>query len=95
MYIVLMWLDVNAQDADAFLVATLEMGHAALKEKGTRRFEVLRDDNVPTHFVVYKATKTRADHEAHLTTAHAIRWLTQVTPMLAGPMRQSFFNQLF
>lgn len=95
MYIVLMWLDLNAQDVEAFLVATLEMGHAALKEKGTRRFEVLRDENVPTRFVVYKATKTRADHETHLTTAHASRWLAQVTPMLAAPMRVNSYNQLF
>lgn len=95
MHIVLIRLDVNPQDIDAFLVATLEMGHAALKEKGTRRFEVLRDDNVPTRFVLYKATKTQADHQAHLTTEHANQWLARVTPMLAAPMRTDSYNQLF
>ena len=95
MYIVVTWLTVNVQDIDAFLVATLEMGHAALKEKGTRRFEVLRDDNDPTRFIVYKATKTREDHETHLTTTHAKQWLAQVTPMLSGPLRSDSYNQLF
>lgn len=95
MYIVLIWLDIRAQDVDAFLVNTLEMGHAALKQKGTRRFEVLRDDNVPTKFVVYMATKSRTEHENHLTTSHAKQWLAQVTPMLASPMLQDSYTQLF
>jgi quinol monooxygenase YgiN len=86
---------VSADHSDDFLVATLEMGHAALKEDGTRKFEILRDDNDHSRFVVYKATKTRAEHEQHLNTPHAVKWRTQVTPMLAEPLRVETYNQLF
>jgi quinol monooxygenase YgiN len=95
MFIVIMSVAVQGDRADDFLVATLEMGHAALKEDGTRRFEILRDETDHSRFIVYKATKTRAEHEQHLNTPHAVEWFAKIKPMLMEPMRTETFNQLF
>ncbi len=95
MFIMLIWAAVKPEHADDFLVASLEMGHAALKEEGARRFEVLRDDTDPTRFVLYQATKTRAEHEQHLVTPHAVLWREKTKPMLAEPIRNDSYNQLF
>lgn len=95
MFILLMWLMVQREQIDAFLIATLEMGQMALKENGTRRFEILRGDDDPTRFVLYKATNTRADHKAHLETPYAEQWLDTIAPMLAEPIQQSSYTQLF
>ncbi len=95
MFIVIVWLTVKADWLEAFLVATLEMGHASLKENGCRRFEVIRSEHDPTRFLMYKAFSSRADAEAHLTTVHVQHWQTLVAPMLREASRAETFTQLF
>ncbi len=95
MFIVLVLVAVKADFLDPFLVATLEMAHAALGEVATRRFEVIRQADDPGQFVLYKATHTPEDTEAFLASAPVKQWLMVVGPMLASAPQVNAFTQLF
>ncbi len=92
---VLVTLSVDAAHLEEFLVATLEMAHAALEEDGCRRFEVLRQEDLPTQVVLYQVFNSRADGQRHLETEHFKLWRSQVAPMLAEPMQAVTYTQLF
>lgn len=95
MFIVLMNLVVRLDQLDAFLLATLEKGHASLKENGMRRFEVLRADENASRFVIAKAFNTREDYTLHLNTEHHKQWLETTASMLAEPATSTSYTQLF
>lgn len=95
MFLVLVTLVVKSTYLESFLAATLEMAHESLKENGTRRFEVIRRQDDPSQFIVYITFNSRADHEFHRTTPHVKQWLATVTPMLAAPVQEHSYTQLF
>ena len=95
MFLVLVTLMVKPEFLDAFLVATLEMAHESLKEMGTRRFEVIRQENDPTRFVMFQTLNSHADQASHLKTPHVLHWLDLVTPMLSQPLEMDSYTQLF
>lgn len=95
MFLVLVSLMVRPEFLETFLVATLEMAQESLKENGTRRFEVIRREEDPTQFVVYITFNSRADHAFHRTTPHVKQWLAVITPMLAAPLQENSYSQLF
>ena len=95
MHIVLVRLSVKPEFLDAFLVATLEMAHAALEEEGTRRFEVIRQEDDASRFVLYQAARSSDDHTADLASGHVKQWLASVEPMLVEPPQMTAYTQLF
>lgn len=95
MFLVIVFLSVSLGALDSFLVATLEMAHASLREEGCRRFEVIRQEKNPTQFLLYAAYNDRAALEAHRSTDHLLEWQAKVTPLLAEPPRTETFTQLF
>lgn len=95
MYLVLVSLMVRPKYLEAFLVATLEMAHESLKEDGVRRFEVIRQENDPSHFILSKTFNGRGDYDFHLTTPHVQAWQKTVRPMLVKAMQQDSYTQLF
>ena len=95
MFIVLVSFIVRAAELDAFLIATLEMAHASLKESGCRRIEVLRTETEPTHFVLSESFNARTDGEAHLAADHFKRWQQTIAPMLMEPSHATTYTQLF
>ncbi len=95
MRIVLVWLAVKQEFLDAFIVATMEMAHASLREDGCRRFEVLRADEQSLRFVLYAAFNSRRDAELHFETEHLAQWNAAVAPMLSEPPQALHYTQLF
>lgn len=95
MLIVLVFANVLAEQLEPFLVATLEMAHASLRERGCRRFEVIREEMAPTQFILYKIFNSRADAELHLQTEHYADWQSVTAAMLAEPARTATYTQLF
>lgn len=95
MFLVLVSIMVKPEFLEAFLVATLEMAHESLKESGLRRFEVIRQEDDPTHFILYKTYNSRADHELHLMYPYVQAWLDTSAPMLTAPLKMDSYTQLF
>jgi autoinducer 2-degrading protein len=95
MLVMLMFLNVLSEHTEPFIVATLEMAHASLRERGCRRFEVIREEANPTRFVFYQLFNSRADGELHLQMEHYANWQTATAAMLAEPARVVTYSQLF
>lgn len=95
MLVLLVWLNVLSEQVEPFMVATLEMAHASLREHGCRRFEVLHSEQAPTQFVLTALFNSRADVELHLQTDHYQNWQNIVAGMLAEAARTETFTQLF
>lgn len=93
--VILIFLDVLRDYTESFTIATLEMAHTSLREKGCRRFEVIRDETVPTRFVLSMLFNSRADGELHLLMQHHDDWQTATASMLSEPPQISTYTQLF
>lgn len=95
MLIKVVFISVLAECIEPFTVATLEMAHTTLRERGCRRFEVIRDETDPTQFILYQLFNSRADAELHSQTEHYQNWQSVTNTMLAEPARMSSYTQLF
>ncbi|MCG3142357.1 MAG: hypothetical protein HDKAJFGB_03803 [Anaerolineae bacterium] len=95
MLILLMWVNVLAEQVEPFMVTTLEMAHASLRERGCRRFEALRNEQFPTQFILSALFNSRADAELHLQMEHYQNWQEATAGMLAEAPRLETFTQLF
>jgi quinol monooxygenase YgiN len=95
MLIKVVFIKALAEWIEPFMVATLEMAHATLRERGCRRFEVLRDESEPTEFILYQLFNSRADAELHSQMEHYQNWQSVTATMLAEPARMSSYTQLF
>lgn len=58
---------------------------ATLKEKGCLRYELNRDTDSPTGYILYERWSSLPDLDAHLKTAHIGKLLAELGDLLAGP----------
>jgi len=58
---------------------------ATLKEKGCLRYELNRDTDSPTGYILYERWSSLPDLDAHLKTAHITKLLADLGDLLAGP----------
>jgi quinol monooxygenase YgiN len=76
---------VKAESIEAFEQATLANARASVKEPGVARFDVVKDAEDPTRFVLVEVYKTPDAPAAHKATAHYAAWRDAVAPMMAEP----------
>ena len=57
---------------------------ATLKEKGCLRYELNRDTDSPTGYILYERWSSLPDLDAHLKTAHITKLLADLGDLLAG-----------
>jgi quinol monooxygenase YgiN len=85
MHIVHVFVQVTPGSEAAFEEATLANARASLTEPGVARFDVVRQQDDLTRFVlveVYRSPEAAADHKA---TAHYATWRDTVAGMMAEP----------
>lgn len=87
MQVTLVHVNVVADGVEAFLEATRRNHEASLLEPGNLRFDVLRDPDVPTRFILYEAYATAAEAAAHKATPHYQAWRDEVAGLMAEPRR--------
>jgi autoinducer 2-degrading protein len=85
MFVVCVTVTVHAEDAAAFLEATLENARATRSEPGNVRFDVLRAIDSPNRFFFYEAYTSEDGLRAHQQTAHYLAWRERVASMMAEP----------
>jgi len=95
MYIVHVHVHVHANRVEDFEQATLENARHSLKEPGLARFDVLQQQDDPTHFILVEVYRTPADPAKHKETAHYKNWRDTVESMMAEPRRSVKFANLF
>jgi len=95
MLIVHVHAQVKPQDAAAFVEATLENARASVQEPGIARFDLIRQSDDPTRFVLVEVYRDASAPAAHKETAHYAKWRDTVAPMMALPRSSVKYENLF
>ena len=95
MLIVHVDIHIHPTAIDAFKAATIANASASVQEPGIARFDVLQDNDDPTHFVLVEIYRSQEDTVAHKETAHYAAWRDTVAPMMAQPRTAVKYSYVF
>lgn len=94
MHVSLVHIRVLPDTLDAFLEASQTNREGSMHEPGNLRFDVLRDPEDPTRFLIYEVFVDAEAAAAHKTTSHYLAWRDRVAPMMAEPRRGERWDAL-
>jgi quinol monooxygenase YgiN len=95
MLVVHVHVHVKPDSVEAFEAATLENARQSVQEPGIARFDVIRQLDDPTRFVLVEVYRTDQAIAAHKQTAHYAKWRDTVEPMMAEPRTSVKYHNLF
>jgi autoinducer 2-degrading protein len=95
MHVTLVHVHVKPEAVTEFIDATRANHQASVREPGNLRFEVLRDLEDPTRFILYEAYLDEAAARAHKETSHYLTWRAAVEGWMAEPRRGVRYDALF
>lgn len=85
MHIALVHVHVLPEHVAVFESATRENAAGSRREPGVVRFDVLRQQDDPTRFVLVEVYRTPEAAVAHKQTPHYLAWRDAVAPLMAEP----------
>jgi (4S)-4-hydroxy-5-phosphonooxypentane-2,3-dione isomerase len=88
-------IHVKPEHVEAFIPAMLENARGSRTEPGNLRYDLLRDDDDPNHFLLYEVYRDAAALEAHRAAPHFQKWAATVEPWLAAPRTRVRAQPLF
>ncbi|MQL47587.1 autoinducer-2 (AI-2) modifying protein LsrG [Photorhabdus khanii] len=62
-----------------------------MQEEGNLRFDVLRDENIPTRFYIYEAYIDEKAANAHKKTLHYLKCVEEFEPLISKPRKKTSF----
>lgn len=95
MFIVLVFSHVKPDQVEAFRAATLENARNSVKEPGIARFDVMQQQDDPTHFVLVEVYRTADDPARHKETTHYQKWRDTVAEMITEPRSSIKYTNVF
>ena len=95
MLIVHVFVQVKAEQVDAFRAATVENARSSVAEPGVARFDVIAEQDDPTRFVLVEVYRTAEDPARHKETAHYQKWRDTVADMMAQPRSSVKYANIF
>jgi autoinducer 2-degrading protein len=95
MIIVHVHVQVKPEMVDAFIKATIENASCSIKEPGVARFDVIRQTDDSTRFILVEVYRTPDDPGKHKETAHYQKWRDTVAEMMAVPRQGLKYQNLF
>jgi len=95
MQIVHVHVHVKPDSTDAFKRATLANAQESVQEPGIARFDVIQNQENPSHFVLVEVYRTADDPARHKDTAHYQIWRDTVADMMAEPRSAVKFDNSF
>ncbi len=85
MYIVHVFVHVKPDAIAAFQAASEANARQSRLEPGVARFDVLQQQEDPTHFVLLEVYRTPEDAALHKETPHYAQWRDTVATLMAEP----------
>lgn len=85
MHVTLVHVQVKPEHVDDFIAATRDNHLGAVAEPGNLRFDVLRQADDPTRFVLCEVYASAEDAAAHKQTPHYLKWRDAVADWMACP----------
>ena len=95
MFIVHVFVHVKDEYIGDFKLASLENAHNSIQEPGIARFDVIRQQDDPTHFVLVEVYRTAEDPAKHKETTHYQKWRDTVAGMMAEPRTSIKYTNVF
>lgn len=95
MHVTLVYVEVKAEQVEAFITATGANHAASVREPGNLRFDVLQSSTDVTRFVLYEAYRSAEEAAAHKQTAHYLSWRDTVADWMAEPRRGDSYHGIF
>ncbi len=95
MLVVHVHVNVLPESVEAFKAATVINASNSVQEPGIARFDVIQDNDDPTHFVLVEVYRSLEATVAHKETAHYAAWRDVVAPMMAKPRTAVRFTNIF
>lgn len=85
MYIVQVSIHVKPDKVAEFEAATIANARSTVKEPLVARFDLIRQLDDPTRFVLFEVYRSPEGHAKHKETAHYKRWQETAEPLMAEP----------
>jgi quinol monooxygenase YgiN len=95
MLIVHVFVNVKPEQVEAFRTASLENARNSVQEPGIARFDIIRQQDDPTRFVLVEVYRTSEDPGKHKETAHYQKWRDTVADMMAEPRTSIKYTNVF
>lgn len=95
MFIVHVHVHVKPEWVQAFEEASLENARNSVQEPGIARFDVMRQLDDETRFVLVEVYRDTAAAAAHKETAHYAMWRDAVAEMMAEPRSSVKYSNRF
>ena len=95
MLVVHVHVHVRPEAAEAFAAASIENARHSVREPGIARFDVIRQQDDPTRFLLVEVYRDDAAPARHKETAHYAAWRDAVAPMMAAPRTAVKYANLF
>jgi quinol monooxygenase YgiN len=95
MLVVHVHVNVKEDQIDAFKAASVENAQNSVQEPGIARFDVIQDNEDPSHFVLVEVYRTADDPARHKETAHYLKWRDAVAPMMAEPRSAVKYSNIY
>jgi quinol monooxygenase YgiN len=80
---------------EAFKAATIENARNSVQELGIARFDVIQDNDDPTHFILNEVYRSQEATVAHKETEHYATWRDTVASMMAKPRAAVRFTNVY
>jgi quinol monooxygenase YgiN len=95
MLVVHVHVHVKPEFVEAFRLASVENARQSVQEPGIARFDVIRQQDDPTRFVLVEVYRTAEDPGRHKETAHYQRWRDAVADMMAEPRQSIRYSNVY
>ena len=95
MLIVHVHVHVKPESIEEFLEASVENARNSVQEPGIARFDVIQQQDEPSHFVLVEVYRDAAAAAAHKETPHYAVWRDRVAGMMAEPRSSVKYSNAF
>ena len=85
MVILHVYIHVKPEHLDEFIAATLVNAENSRKEPGVARFDIIRQEDDPTRFVLCEVYRNTAAVDRHRETAHYNEWVGKAPAWMVEP----------
>jgi len=95
MLIVHVHVTVKPECVEAFEEATVENARNSVQEPGIARFDVIRQQDNPTKFILVEVYRSVEATAAHKETTHYAIWRDTVAPMMSEPRSSVKYTNVY
>lgn len=94
MYIQVVYLEVQPEKVNEFIIEALANVNTSRKETGVKQFELIQRVDNPFKFMLYEVYLSQEAAEAHRQTPHFKRWLEAGIPLLTGDRIREIYREI-